>query len=345
MVFLIKIFALVTVISLVCQSALAAGTDLLPMDTVLSRIDKTIKPDQKATSEPAKLLLVIIEFRKVSATMPADRAVRDWLTLWDRAQQLTTKKDITDYAAFDNEIYSSIGLRSVVASLPPPASWLALRKQAIERAKQAPADVSSLVLQFITELLLNDKPAIWKSLPSFERLANSSAPNERNIQQFTVDRMRTLLYTLFGTREQIADSFSASVDMQVKRAYGVPVDVPDLVGLIGPTKAEALLRQTLQKPISLRIPEGEATRIMARKLALSEIASLRKAQWGLVDALGTASLYEALVKRFDPGVTNTRSSKDDEESGELDYLRSEADVYYFLDMVIAGRQKDAERER
>src|SRR5262249_1723014 len=116
--------------------------------------------------------------------------------------------------------------------------------------------------------------------------------------------------------------------------------VPDLVGLVGAAKAEVVLREALRKRVSLSVAEGEATRELARKVALAEIVRLRMPQWQLVDGIGTWQLYEAMLKRFDPAASANKSSVSD---GGRDYTRVNADIYYMIDMIIAGRQTEAER--
>jgi len=327
--------------AIVFSSSLAA--DLQPVDGVLKRIGKGATPAKTGTSEPAQLLADIVAYRGKLSSQPAERAAAQWLALWDRARALDSARARSDYAAFDPETRNPVSLSSVLASLPQPSAWPVLRAQALARAKQKPGDPGSLGLQFITALLGDDKSAIFESLSAFERSVDASSPDEKERKRFILDRARSLVYKLYGSREQIAESFVASIDAQVQSRYGVPIDVPDLVGLAGPARAETLLRQALRKPVSLRVPEGEATRVMARKLALSQLASLRKPQWGLIDSVGTASLYEALQKRFDPAAEEVKGKAAEDQVEGFDYTRQLADTYYFLDMVIAGRHEDAER--
>jgi len=341
MSFRTRFFALAALIC-VLGLGLAMAADLLPVDSVLTRIRKGVTPVQTGESEPAKLLRDISEFRNRSASLAADRAAAEWLALWDRASALDPSRVTSDPTALDTETRAPIGLRSVIAALPQPSVWPVLRQRAVARVKQKPDDLPSRGLQFIAEILTGDKTAGFQSLAEFERAAKSASPDERELKQFAVNRARAIVYKLYGSREQIAESFAAGVDAQARQRYSIPVEVPDLVGLAGPTKAEALLREALRKPVSLHVAEGEATRALARKLALSEIATLRKAQWGLIDSVGNASLYEALQKRFDPGA-DAKSVVGEEAGPDTDYTRRQADTYYFLDLVIAGRHEDAER--
>jgi tetratricopeptide (TPR) repeat protein len=319
------------------------AADLQPADSVLKRIGKGTASEPPGSSETAKLLADIVAYRGKSASLPPETAATQWLALWDRARALGPARTSSDYSALDPDTRRPVGLTSVLASLPQPAAWPALRRQALSRAKQKPDDPGSLGLQLITELLAGDKAAVFQSLAAFERSLNASAPAERERRRAGIDRTRALAYKLYGSREQIAEAFLASTDFSASSRYRLALDVPDLVGLVGPEKAATLLRQALRKPISLHVPEGEATRALARKLALSQLATLRKPQWGLIDGVGTASLYEAMQKRFDPAAGEAKGRVAGEDQEATDYARRVADTYYFLDMVIAGRHEDAER--
>jgi tetratricopeptide (TPR) repeat protein len=324
--------------------AIAAAAELQPVDAVLGRLGKSAAPAQSGLSEPAKLLADITQFRAKAASVEGEPAAKEWLALWDRAIALVPSRVVGDYSAFDIEVGGPVGPSSVISALPQPSVWPALRKHAIARAKSKPADTSALGLRLVTEMLTADKGAVFKSVVEFERIASAASPSEREMKVFSVNRARSIIYKLYGSREQIAEGFVAGVATQSGQDdFGLPLEVPDLVGLVGEKRAEDLLRQVLQKPVSLRVPEGEATRRLARKLAVSEISTLRKAQWGLVDTVGTAAVYEAMRKRFDPVSGETKAAPGEASGAGFDYTRQQADVYYFLDLIIAGRYDDAER--
>jgi len=321
-----------------------SSTELLSVDVLITRMGKPAAPAVGKQSEGSKLLQDIAAYRAQSATLPADRAAKEWLVFWDRALSLDAAKLISDYAAFDPEISSAAGVRSVIAAVPPPAAWRALRDQVAARPKKA-SDDNALALGFIAALLSQDKGAVQQSLAALEKASRAASPEERETKGAAVERARALVYQLYGTREQITEAFRASVDAQARHSYMPVIVVPDLVGLVGAAKAETLIRDALKKSVSLSVPEGEATRALARKIALAEIASLRKPQWQLVDTIGAWQLYEALQKRFDPVAVADKSPVEESAEAALrfDYTRSNADIYYMIDMIIAGRQDAAER--
>ena len=323
-------------------NALAGASNLQPVDTVLVRVAKRPVVAKAASSEAVKLLRDLADFHRTSGQLSADQAAMGWLALWDRARALDPARVAADLDAFDLETKAPVGLRSVIAAMPPPSAWPLIRQQATARALGKPDDTSGLGLRMITEILAGDTAAVNRSLAGIERLAIAGSPAEREFKRSSVNSTRALVYKLYGSREEIAAGFLSGVEAQLRQSHGA-VEVPDLVGLIGAAKAEKLLTDVLKKPVSLQIPQGEATRVLARKLALGNIDSLSKPQWGLVDSVGTATLYEAMRKRFDPVAGAKKNPSAEEVGPDFDYPRQSADVYYFLDLVIAGRRQEAER--
>jgi tetratricopeptide (TPR) repeat protein len=324
-----------------CASAHADG--LQAIDSVLARIGKSSVGEKKGVSPAAALMRDVEAFRSRAPQLAAPVAAAQWLELWDRSLTMDAQRAAREYDAYDALTQSPVGARSLLAALPPPEAWPSLRTQAAARAKKKPEDVSALGLRLLTELLVRDAAAAQQSLAAFERLAGSRGSGERELKLLAVNDARALVYKLYGTREQIAEGFLATVDVRARQPYGMSVGVPDLVGLLGPARAEALLTQALRKPVGLHVPEGAATKALARELALRHIGSLRKPQWGLVDGIGTAALYEALQARFDPRAGTAKAAAADEAEPQADYARRQADLYYFIDLVIAGRHADAER--
>lgn len=333
----------IVVASACCFAQFTWAADLASTDVVLERIGKGLAPTPPGLSEPAKLLNDIRAYRSRAVSLAADQTAADWLKLWDRAQSLNSQSLAGDYAAFDDETNSHVGVRSVIAALPAPPVWPTLRQQVVARSQLKPDDVPTLALRFIMELLTQDKTAFLATLTQVERAIANTSPGERELKRAAFNNTRALVYKLYGSRVQIADSFSASVDAHAKQIYDPAVNVPDLVGLVGEAKAAALLTHALQKPVSLTVKEGEATRALARKLALKNIATLRKPQWGLIDSIGAPKLYEAMRDRFDAVTKKSTNAAPDEAVADFDFVRQQADTYYFLDLVIAERHEEASR--
>lgn len=348
--------SLVMVAGICCVAAGTVSAQRQP-DAPVDIADKRGVPTRTESADANKLRLDVSEFRRAAPSLSDESAANQWLRLWDRAIAHASSRTAPDYAAIGAADDGGTGLRSVLNALPGPSAWPALRQKAAGRAQSKSADTAAMGLQLITEMLTGDKAAVFQSVDKFERTATAVAHDERKQWQLTLNRARAVIYKLYGSREQIAESFALASEAHAQISRDMPLshelDVPDLVGLVGPTKAEALVRAVLQKPVSLRVPEGEATRTLARQLTLSEIKKLANPQWSLVDGIGTAPLYEALQRRFDGiggfSFANFSWSKmlwrilGKVTGVEHDYSRQRADTYYFLDLVIAGRHADAER--
>lgn len=320
----------------------AHAQGLQPVDSVLARLGKRDAAQAGRPSPAATLMKDIAAFRTQSAQLAAPAAATAWLALWDRSLALGLKGPAADLGAYDPVTGRPVGPPSLLASLPAPEAWPAIRAQAAARAAKAPGDVSALGLRLLGEVLTRDTPAARQSLAAFERLAASAGPGDRELKRLVANQAQSLLYKLYGSREEIAAGFRAMLDAQARQTYGRSIAVPDLVGLLGAAKAEVLLTEALRKPVTLWVPEGQATKALTRKLALKEVERLRKPQWGLVDGIGTAALYEALRSRFDPRAGAAGILPAEGAETEADYARRSADLYYFLDLVIAGRHAEAE---
>jgi tetratricopeptide (TPR) repeat protein len=322
----------------------AQALELQPADAVLARLAQRDTVEASRTASPAAALMKdIAAYRSRSSQLAPPQAAAEWLSLWDRALAMGQQGNPGDLDAYDTATRNQAGPASLLASLPSPEAWPALRAEGVQRAAKAPASARALGLRLLGEVLTRDVAAARQSLAAFERLAAAAGPDEREAKLMIASDMKALLYKLYGSREEIAAAFSATVDAHARQSYPMDVIVPDLVGLLGAAKAETLLADALKKPVSLWVPEGEATKALARRLALREVSRLRRAQWALIDSVGTAPLYEAMRARFDPRTTPGAGAPAEDADPANRYERRQADLYYFLDLVIAKRHAEAER--
>lgn len=328
-------------LGLACCGPLHA-VELQPVDSVLLRIKAPpVTAAAQQPSDAVKLLREVEDFRHARHGLSADAAAQRWLVLWERASGLDNHKAAADYQAYDVVIQRPVGLASVVSVLPPASSWAAIRKEVTMRLQRKPGDRQTQALALLAEVLTADITAARHSLAAIERQASGADPALRDMRLLATNRARALLDKLYGSRQEIADGFRSGADRMARQGFG-SLEVPDLVGLVGEAGATPILREVLLKPVTLDVPQGAATQLLARELALKEIKRLRKPQWGLVNELGTAGLYEAMRRRFDPAAEKSPQKADDADEA-FDFYRQQADTYYFLDLVLAGRHADAER--
>lgn len=275
--------------------------------------------------------------------MHADKAVAEWMKLWERVQDLPPTEARADIHAFDPATGRPLSVLSLLESLPPPATWPALRAAMLAKANANPDGDDALGLALLSAALSADKTFILAQLKQAESRLAGRSPEEREAYLPTLSRIKVMTYRLYGTSQEIANSFSESVDVAAAQDYSNMLEVPDLVGLVGAEKAEALLRAALKRSVELKVPEGEQTLQLARKLVLQDLASIRKPQWSLVNSLGTMELYEAMQRRFDPAANLATPAEEEGKSERWNFERSSADVYYFLDLVVAGKHAQADR--
>jgi tetratricopeptide (TPR) repeat protein len=323
----------------------AETSQLLDATAVLKKIETPPATAAVAARAPApaeQLLKDIVAFRAQAATMNPRQSATTWFSLYDRAKSLDLKPWNPDYRLYDSDSQRSVSTGSVLLALPPPSAWPALREEAKARAMRSPQAPEVVGARLLTELLTHDRAAAEISLKQIETGAANLSPEDRAALLAPVSRTRTLLAELYGTPEEIVSTFisehRASVNEQYDSVY--PVQVPDLVGLVGEARATQLLGDLVTGGGLIQVESGAATRALARKIALERVADMRIPQWALVDDIEAADLYLALQRRFDV-VPATGASTARPYPG-LSYARDRADLYYFLAMVARGNQSAAE---
>ena len=329
-----------------CAAATAAPVPLLSSQDVLKRIEHPAADGvavPAATSGAHQLLTDIQEFRAAAPTLAPAAAADRWFELLDRAAKVGDISTSGDLGVYDLATLQIVGQNSVLASLPPPPVWPALRKLAAQRATQAGGDRETLGLRLLTEILAGDRAAAGITLDAFDKLFGNLPPDERSQARVAASQMRSRLVRTYGTPDEIASAFQGEIASANASALSV-VELPDLVSLIGEQRATALLLRALTGPATLQDANGDATRKLARKLALENIGQMRVAQWQLVDSVESGPLYEAIEKRFDPATAKAPAFDEDQATGGMaNYLKGQASAWYFLGAVIDGKQHDAER--
>ncbi|HEV8442773.1 MAG TPA: tetratricopeptide repeat protein [Steroidobacteraceae bacterium] len=333
--------------SLLCASvSFAARTvpdKLLSAEQVLASTEQAATPAAAADhpNDPAKLLADIREFRAGAARLEPAAAATRWFELYDRARTVGVDPDHMSADSVDMETQRPVDTKSVFLALPPPAAWPALRKLATERALRATQDREALGLRFLAEVLAGDSKSAAGTLDGLAGVFKNLGPDERQQADMALAMTRAKLVGTYGSPQEVADAFDAQV-RSGGVGYNPYVKVPDLVGLVGEQAATEKLVAALRSPSVLSIESGDATRALARHLALEHIDDMRVPQWQLTDSVDSGPLYEAIEKRFDPANAGA-TDKNDYAKSVRDYQKVEASVWYFLGSVIGGRQADAER--
>lgn len=313
------------------------ASELLDARTILKEIKKREPANTPATSPASQLMAEIRRFRSMSDESDPDAAAA-WLALLDRALKTGLPQQSPEAASFDPDLRRPVSVQSVVAALPGPSAWPALREQALQRAARSAGDYRQRGLALLAAVLLGDRAAADADLKAIDAAITSLSPEERTAAQMRVAAIRRTLTSLYGDPESMARAFLESV---VRAASGSGLEsgedfgVPDLVTLVGDSEATKILTTALAQPISLHVESGDATRALARRIALEHIDSLKAPQWALVDSIDAAPLYEALSRRF--GTTASAQDAKDTPGFFSDEGKANADTYYLLFLIVNGK--------
>jgi tetratricopeptide (TPR) repeat protein len=289
---------------------------------------------ERAPSKSAALLADISQYRLQAKSLAPEAAARRWFVLLDRAKELGTPEFGGSFDSFDYITSQGVGVPSLLAALPPPNAWLALRGEAVRRARKEPQDIDVLATRFLTEALTNDTSAMRGTLTEIQTAGAAVEPARRQQILYVVEMARSAVAKIYGSSDDIVAALLSTLEKSSELPSLPFVEVPDLVGLVGEARAAEILRKAVTSPVRLQLQAGDETRRLARRVALEEAARLRRPQWALVDSLDAAPLYEEFQQRF---------GNDAAPAHDFDPSRSEADVYYLLSTIVSEQHVKAEQ--
>jgi len=300
----------------------------------------------KAPTPTEVLRRDLAAFRDRAPALPPRDAARSWLALMQR--YATHVKAAS--AANRSEESEPLAFQQVLEALPPPSAWNALTAEILARqpvaAKRTVRDLSLLLL---THVLQDDQAGQWRDVDALQALLTRAGENERAELAQTIIGLSDALTKQSGNPKRILQGIELHLAIQQigsdsMSRDGQNMQIPDLVTLLGPQKAEILLRRVLVTSNGMvEIPVGDATRRLAQKLALELAAKVKVPQWKLAESQDSLELYEALAKRFvktaKSGTTENIARAVSRERG--DSGEKTARVYYFLGLIVKGRTQKA----
>lgn len=336
-------FSIAAVVFLLGIAAVAVASELLDAGAILRQIEGSADGNG-AESRSAQLLADIKSYRAEAKSLPVETAAKRWFDLVDRSVEIGPPGSNVDYQSVDLATMNVVGIRSVFAALPPPSVWPELRKLAIERTRRDPKNIDYLATRLLTEALVGDPAAMRVTLAQVETAAADYDAGRREQVLSYVLGARNSVVAMYGTREDVISNMTALVTQAASGRSPGSVEVPDLVGMIGVERATELLRKAVTSPMRLHVVSGDQTRRLARRMALENASDMRLPQWGLVDSIDAAELYETLQQRFgnrkaDEGMGSAAA---DDPFESFDSYRHDADVYYLLSTIVAKQQAKAE---
>lgn len=319
-------------------SPVACSAELRDARSILQQIEGAA--ESATRSDSAQLLADIQQFRKDYRQLTPRIAAKRWFEHLDRARALPATGMGFDPNGFDPDIGQSVGIRSVLASLPAPAAWPEMRSIARARAKKAgPSDMDALAIQLLTDTLNNDGAAVTATLSTIETATHQLAPEMREQMMHALLSASLNTASIYGTPDDVVAAYEAILNSMNGGDSPGMLTTPDLVGMVGAERATPLLRRAVTSPALVYVQSGVETRRLARQLALENIAQMSVPQWRLVDTLDAATLYEAIHERFSASTPGSATAMDE-------YLgstgREEADIYYLLSAIVGKQQQQAE---
>ncbi len=304
----------------------------------LAELAKEPSVDPLAATPAGTLRKDLERFRGDAAALPPDEAAVRWLALVDRFTALSRNEvDAVSWARSPNR-EDQFNFKTLLVTLPPPAAWDALAKAVEARLKATGANgVIDDVLRLIAHTLVNAPEARWKDAAALR----ATLKKERGFEMDNVlpNLSQALLQADPDPKHAIADFEGrlAARESSTAETPRISLAIPDLVTLAGETAAAKLLQRALLLPhgSGFDIAHGEATKKLARQLALKMAAQLKRPPWGIIDSLDSVALFAAMEKRFP-----ARMDDDPYASYESE-VRTIANGYNLLGLIAAKRTTDA----
>ena len=308
------------------------------------------KSKEEKSSPAAQLRADLKAFKQQSGSLAPAEAAKQWLALTDRLLQLNETP--ANYGQ-QGGMAKSLQPEELVEALPPPASWAELAKAIEARPAGEGAQVlQGIGLRLLAHTLLGDTTKRREDIAALEALAAKAKTRQAYFYNSLFEELSSSLMATMDNPDAVLQALGRKLAAQQSEdsfRYQSSLQVPDLVPLVGPEKAEAFLRRALVKSTAqLNIDAGTATDKLAQKLALELISELKTPQWSLVNSLESVDLYEAIEKRFAKPETNEPpAAVSDMPSVSLptdsfgDYEKKSARIYYLLGLIAHGRTADA----
>jgi tetratricopeptide (TPR) repeat protein len=330
-----------------------SATNYQGADAVLRQAAESVNQPKSTDEKPSpttQLRADLKAFKQQSASLAPAEVVKQWLVLVDRMLQLEeTPANYGQRGTLSRPIQPD----ELVEALPPPACWAELAKAVEARpAGEGAQALQGLGLRLLAHSLLGDTTKRREDIAALEALAAKAKTRQAYFYNSLFEELSSSLMAAMDNPDvvlQTLDRKLAAEQSEEGYRYQSNLQVPDLVPLVGPEKAEAFLRRALVKSTAqLNIDAGTATDKLAQKLALELVNELKTPQWSLVNSLESVDLYEAMEKRFAKPETNEPpAAVSDMPSVPLptdafgDNEKQSARIYYLLGLIAHERTADA----
>ena len=296
------------------------------------------------------------EWKEFQAALPKlsdTEAVPKWLHLYDRSS--------AEFPTLPESSPDAL-LKKFIQVLPGPSAWDLLDAEVKKRSQTK--NSMDMPLRYLNSFLQKDAPGMSAALDelneeSGKNIFISKALNNISVQE-NIKKLKEALLDIAGSPEQQIDRFVQKLKEKNRTVSKWPeyVIIPDLVAMLGPEKARALLEETLVLPgFVFGVRNGEETRALASQVAQELIDKLPTPQWRLACRFDSLALYEALDQKFPLPQKNSPHGNPAASTGktpgqgiaaEADSVlifttadRIQAEFFYILNLVIEHRSAEA----
>jgi len=311
-------------------TAAATAADYQGASAVLKQLaEKALTKTEVKKADPVEdLRLKVDALKKDAATLSPQESAKRWLALLDA--YLTIPSEVL----YTQRSYESrLDLNTILAALPPATAWDEIGRELADRKTSKPLQDDALRL--LIAALRGDEQARKQAVEGLRKTLKGGAKIE-DYQKESIEEMVKQVETVLGMFaasgaaqitefEKVLSEMEKGGDEQRQR-HGGYLQVPDLVRFSDEKKAEPLLVRVLKLELENLSFEGERTRALAARLALKNVATMKKPLWSLVTTLDDVPLYEAMKAKFP-----------DQRGNDYD----DALQVYFISLIAADRAADA----
>jgi len=276
------------------------------LEQVKSAIDSGKEIENPIMSKRHSLARDMEQFGKMKGSMTNLEAANQWVSLAVRFLQLPQfdprqikAKNLEEFKLF----LKTTTIKSLFEIIPGPDSWsgiATLCKEKLGGEKANPQGLKS-ILMFIN-LLTHNIDQVLSDIEYFETSALEGDPYNKESVRLWFSQMKDKIKKLDPSQQ--ASTAGEAFDLVVNSfetfvTQPAIVRAPDLLKEVGREKATQLMKRALStSTIYLEIPSGAETRKLGVEIALSEIDTLKRPQWGLIHSMGTTELFEKLYDKF-----------------------------------------------
>ncbi len=263
---------------LALAAALAPAQTYLGAEAALRKVEES---RGKSVASAGSMTPAIEAFRARSGSLSDAQAASEWLKLARAAAATASTND-----------YSMLGspFNDVMGALPRPEAWPAIFSATHAGAPKTAVDAS---LRLMSSLLVNNPTAQFDDLVALQKLP----VGDMGYMGGYLDAYVLTMAERTRDPKRIVTALNMITAKQTKGRPSV-IPLPDLVTLLGAPAAREQIRKVMVLSFGeVTAPQG-ATLLLARQVAIENMAKLKTPKWSLATGTGGEALLKALQTRF-----------------------------------------------